>query len=97
MQAPEYAIIVAGGKGTRIRSSVPKQFLEIAGTPVLMHTIRAFLDYSASIRIILVLPADDIAFWKSLCDRHEFHPDFQLVAGGETRFQSVKKIGRAHV
>jgi len=90
MNAQEYAIIVAGGKGTRIKSSIPKQFLEVAGKPVLMHTIQAFLDYSASIRIILVLPSDDVALWTSLCDKHGFHPDMILVNGGETRFQSVR-------
>jgi 2-C-methyl-D-erythritol 4-phosphate cytidylyltransferase len=87
----EYAIIVAGGKGTRINSEVPKQFLEVNGLPVLMHTINAFLDYSKSLQIILVLPEDEISTWKRLCDAHSFKVDVTLQTGGATRFQSVKR------
>jgi 2-C-methyl-D-erythritol 4-phosphate cytidylyltransferase len=86
----EYAIIVAGGKGTRIKSAVPKQFLELSGKPILMHTIQAFLDYSSSIEVVLVLPSDDIERWEELCRVHNFNPPFQTVIGGETRFQSVR-------
>lgn len=87
----EYALIVAGGKGTRIKSGIPKQFLELNGLPVLMHTINAFTRYSPSIRIVLVLPEDDIQTWRSLCKVHDFHRDMVLQTGGDTRFQSVKR------
>ena len=90
MKTPEYAIIVAGGKGTRIKSVMPKQFLSVAGKPVLMHTIQAFLDYSASIHIILVLPEDDMDRWADLCEGFGFHPHITIIRGGETRFQSVR-------
>ena len=90
MKLQEYAIVVAGGKGTRIKSLVPKQFIELSGLPILMHTLTAFRDYSSEIRIVLVLPQDDEERWKSLCAKHQFDVPLTIVHGGETRFQSVK-------
>ena len=86
----EYALIVAGGKGIRMESEIPKQFIEIAGKPILLHTILAFLNYSANIQIILVLPETEIERWKEICNIHQFNFSHQVVAGGQTRFQSVK-------
>lgn len=86
----KYVIIVAGGKGKRMRSETPKQFLQVAGKPLLMHTINKFRDYHFDIRIILVLPAPFIDFWKSLCKRFEFTTEHELVEGGKSRFHSVK-------
>ena len=91
MNSNEYALVVAGGKGTRISSNTPKQFLELNGLPVLMHTIRAFDQYSKDITIILVLPEDDLQLWQSLCLKHKFTRPLVLQNGGPTRFQSVKK------
>ncbi len=90
MQSKEYAIIVAGGKGTRMKNATPKQFMLLNGLPVLMHTINAFLRYSKDITIILVLPEDDFTTWQSLCAEHQFTPNLILQKGGDTRFQSVK-------
>ncbi|HEX6226844.1 MAG TPA: 2-C-methyl-D-erythritol 4-phosphate cytidylyltransferase [Chryseolinea sp.] len=90
MNSSEYALIVAGGKGTRINSKTPKQFLELNGLPVLMHTVMAFDRYSRHITIILVLPEDDLQTWQSLCAQHKFERPLILQRGGETRFQSVK-------
>ena len=90
MSQKEYAVIVAGGKGTRIRSTIPKQFLELQGLPILMHTLNAFYRYSRNITVILVLPEDDFSTWKKLCDTHNFDQPYILQKGGETRFQSVK-------
>jgi len=86
----EYALIVAGGKGTRIKSKLPKQFLELNGLPILMHTINAFVRYSSSVRIIVVLPEDDFDIWTALCEKFNFTIPHILQRGGETRFQSVK-------
>ncbi len=85
-----YVIVVAGGSGTRMRSVVPKQFLELAGKPILMHTLERFVAFDASIRIILVLPEDHQSTWKELCIRHAFTIKHSVVKGGETRFHSVK-------
>lgn len=90
MNSNEYALIVAGGKGTRINSKTPKQFLELNGLPVLMHTLLAFYRYSERITVILVLPEDDLQTWRSLCAQYEFTRPLILQKGGETRFQSVK-------
>jgi 2-C-methyl-D-erythritol 4-phosphate cytidylyltransferase len=61
-----YAVIVAGGIGTRMGTDIPKQFLELAGKPVLMHTIERFLTFSNSIHIITVLPGEYLEFWDQL-------------------------------
>ena len=87
----EYALIVAGGKGTRINSGKPKQFLELNGLPVLMHTLNAFTRYSPAITIVLVLPQDDMQTWNSLCRKHDFQTRVILQTGGDSRFQSVKR------
>ena len=86
----EYVIIVAGGKGLRMGSDIPKQFLPIGGKPVLMRTIERFRQYSADIQIILVLPEAQQAYWQQLCKKYDFHVYYQLANGGETRFHSVQ-------
>jgi 2-C-methyl-D-erythritol 4-phosphate cytidylyltransferase len=84
------AIIVAGGKGERMNADIPKQFLEIKGKPILIHTLEAFMNFDASLQLILVLPAAQFEFWKTLCKKHALNIPHQIVAGGQTRFQSVK-------
>jgi 2-C-methyl-D-erythritol 4-phosphate cytidylyltransferase len=86
----KWMIIVAGGKGKRMQAETPKQFLNIAGRPILMHTLKNISDYSADIKIIVALPDPFIDFWNSLCKRHNFSIPHQISPGGETRFQSVK-------
>jgi len=82
------ALIVAGGKGFRMNSEVPKQFLLLKGTPVLMHTLEKFSHLD---EIILVLPKIQIEHWNSLCETYNFNVPHKIVGGGETRFDSVKK------
>jgi len=84
------AIIVAGGKGERMNADIPKQFLQIKGKPILIHTLEAFMNFDASLQLILVLPAAQFEFWKTLCKKHALNIPHQIVAGGQTRFQSVK-------
>ncbi|HEY8401171.1 MAG TPA: 2-C-methyl-D-erythritol 4-phosphate cytidylyltransferase [Cytophagaceae bacterium] len=86
----EYAIIVAGGSGTRMQSALPKQFLLLNGMPVLMHTLTAFYNYSKELSIILVLPDKEKNQWAALCEKHSFVVPHQVVSGGASRFQSVK-------
>ncbi len=90
MNIKEYALIVAGGKGTRIKSKVPKQFLDLDGLPILMRTINAFYEYSNEITVIVVIPEDDFPVWKELCMLHNYTRPLILQSGGDTRFQSVK-------
>lgn len=86
----KYVIIVAGGKGLRMGTDLPKQFLVIAGKPVLMHTLSAFYNQDHHTSIILVLPAEQQEYWYELCARYTFDIPHQIVTGGDTRFQSVK-------
>lgn len=86
----EYALIVAGGKGTRIKSALPKQFIEINGKPILLHTLEAFYRYSEKISVVLVLPEDDFGLWEKICKKINFNKPLLLQKGGETRFQSVR-------
>ena len=85
----KYVIIVAGGKGLRMGSDIPKQFLAIKGKPILMHTMECFYEYNSQIRIILVLPEIQVAYWNQLCQQYNFSLPYQLVFGGETRYHSV--------
>ncbi|MEO6849090.1 MAG: 2-C-methyl-D-erythritol 4-phosphate cytidylyltransferase [Mucilaginibacter sp.] len=90
LKSKYYAIIVAGGSGSRMQSAVPKQFLLLNGMPVLMHTISVFHLCQTLPQIIVVLPPDSHAYWNDLCIEHDFDIPHQLVSGGETRFHSVK-------
>ncbi|RIV17953.1 2-C-methyl-D-erythritol 4-phosphate cytidylyltransferase [Fibrisoma montanum] len=86
-----FAIIVAGGSGSRMKTDVPKQFLPLNGKPILQHTIERFLAASPTISIVLVLPERDRPTWATLCDQHRFQPArVRVVNGGATRFQSVR-------
>jgi 2-C-methyl-D-erythritol 4-phosphate cytidylyltransferase len=85
-----YAVIVAGGTGERMKSELPKQFLEIAGKPILMHTIEKFRDFDGSVEIITVLPEDLLRFWSDLQKKYSFTVPHTLVKGGKTRFESVR-------
>ena len=94
----DYIIIVAGGKGLRMGSDIPKQFLPIGGKPVLMRTLERFREYSAELQIILVLPEAQQAYWRELCKQYYFPLPlegaggglYQLANGGQTRFHSVQ-------
>ncbi len=86
----DYAIIVAGGKGLRMGADIPKQFLEVGGKPILMHTIQRFADYDAKMQIILVLPHEQQDYWRQLCSQYGFTVPHIIVDGGDTRFQSCK-------
>lgn len=85
-----YAIIVGGGSGTRMQTTVAKQFLLLKDKPVLMHTILAFFSCSLSPEIIVVLHPDLHQYWKELCLEYNFDVPHLLVSGGEQRFHSVK-------
>jgi 2-C-methyl-D-erythritol 4-phosphate cytidylyltransferase len=86
----DYIIIVAGGKGLRMGSDIPKQFLPIGGKPVLMRTLERFRAYSTDLQIILVLPEAQQDYWRKLCEDYHFDVDYQLANGGQTRFHSVQ-------
>lgn len=83
-------IIVAGGNGLRMKTDVPKQFLELGGKPILIHSIEKFHLFDPQIHIILVLPKNQFETWHQLCKKHHISLPHSVVAGGDERFFSVK-------
>ncbi len=86
----KYAVIVAGGSGQRMGAEQPKQFLPLAGRPILMHTVARFHTFDPTIVLIVVLPAADRATWEDLCARHQFAVPLRVTSGGPTRSDSVR-------
>ena len=86
----KYAVIVAGGTGTRMGADVPKQFLLLKGKPVLYYTIHTFLKSYHDLEIILVLPLEYMDMGNEIIDAYFDKRRIQVIAGGETRFHSVK-------
>ena len=87
---PRYAIIVAGGSGTRMGTDIPKQFLDLDGKSILRRSIERFTEALEGVHIITVLPKEHIDLWKVRCLQDNFIVPQILVAGGITRFHSVK-------
>ncbi len=86
----KYAIIVAGGSGTRMESNLPKQFMLLKDKPVLYYTLKIFLEAYKDLQIILVLPVDYTAMGQEIIDAYFDKDRIRITAGGDTRFQSVK-------
>ena len=84
------AVIVAGGAGTRMHSTLPKQFLLLNGKPVLYYTINTFLKAYSDLQIILVLPEEHIAAGQEIIDAFFDYDRIQITEGGRTRFHSVQ-------
>ena len=85
-----YAIIVAGGSGTRMQTTIAKQFLLLKNKPVLMHTLLAFASCSYKPQLILVINPNLIADWEELCLKHNFNIPHLVISGGDQRFHSVR-------
>lgn len=88
----QFAIITAGGTGSRMGTAIPKQFLSINGIPVLIHTINLFVPLVDT--VIVTLPEQYVEYWKEIQIKYNFHVPYILVHGGETRFDSVKNALR---
>src|SRR5689334_2189928 len=86
----KYAIIVAGGTGTRMGRAVPKQFLMLSDKPVLFYTLKAFLEAYEDLHIILVLPEEYSDIGKEIIDAYFDYSRIEVTFGGETRFHSVQ-------
>ena len=86
----KYAIIVAGGKGIRMSTELPKQFIPINDKPLLMITLEAFCRYDNELELIVVLPVAQQEYWRTLCKQYGFSVSHRIANGGETRFHSVK-------
>lgn len=90
VSSKKFAVIVAGGSGTRMGAPMPKQYLPIGGKPVLMHTLEKFHGLGLDIALILVIPKADFSLWSKLCEEYNCNIPHTIVEGGESRFQSVK-------
>lgn len=90
MDIKKYAIIVAGGAGTRMQAATPKQFLLLNGKPLLYYTLKAFLDAFNEMEIILVLPEEHTGTGQEIIDAYFDHKNITITTGGRTRFHSVQ-------
>lgn len=86
----KYAIIVAGGSGTRMGGDLPKQFISVGGKPILRHTIERFLSLSFPVGIIVVVNQEWKEYWKKYCEDYGFLERYAIPSGGVTRFHSVQ-------
>lgn len=90
LQQKLYAVILAGGIGSRFENTIPKQFSIVAGKPLLMHTINVFYNCPLDLKIILVLNKEHIETWNKITEHHNFKIPHTVVLGGKERFHSAK-------
>jgi len=86
----KYAIIVAGGTGSRMGSDLPKQFMLLKDKPILYYSLKTFLEAYDDLEIILILPAAFTNIGEEIIDAYFDKERIKIASGGETRFQSVK-------
>jgi 2-C-methyl-D-erythritol 4-phosphate cytidylyltransferase len=89
MKSKKFAIIVAGGSGSRMQSETPKQFLPLGEKTIIEHTIQKFLDHDSDLQLVIVIPEDHEDLWKSLTEDITENKRLTLTFGGETRYHSV--------
>tara|TARA_B100000508_G_scaffold141097_1_gene147119 strand:+ start:230515 stop:231177 length:663 start_codon:yes stop_codon:yes gene_type:complete len=90
-------IVTAGGIGKRMGSELPKQFILVAGIPILQRSIKAFADAVPDAQILVTLPEQWISFWEDLCEQHNFRVRHEVVSGGIERYDSIKlALNKAH-
>lgn len=85
-----YAIIVAGGTGSRMKGEVPKQFMLLNGKPVILYSIEAFFAFDPLVEIILVIHPNYLLYWNQMIREFKISIPFKVVEGGKMRFDSVK-------
>ena len=83
-------VVVAGGEGRRMKSDIPKQYLDLAGKPLIMHTLERFLSFDPRIRIVLVMAAGHRNFWDVISISYDLGKSITVATGGRSRYESVK-------
>jgi len=83
-------IITAGGTGKRMGGDIPKQFLLLGETPILMQSIARFYTFDATAQLLVTLPEEWKTYWQELCDKHQFTIPHTLISGGKERFHSIQ-------
>lgn len=86
-----FLVIVAGGKGKRMGTTIPKQFLLINNRPIILHSIDRFIEFDSQINLIIALHPDYTLQWKEICDEYNFTFPYQIAISGKERFHTVKK------
>ena len=86
----KYAIIVAGGTGSRMKGDIPKQFMMLKGKPIIQYSLEVFYQCDPAVSLIISIHPEYANFWNQLCREHKIDIPHQVVPGGETRFDSVK-------
>lgn len=89
-----YAAVLAGGSGLRMGGSLPKQFLEVAGVPVIVRSISAFLDSGSVDRVFVAVSADYIDYTRELVAKHIADGSVTVVAGGKNRNETLLNVLR---
>lgn len=89
MERDIYAIVMAAGRGTRFGGEMPKQFVDLAGAPVIMHAINTLRQWKPDVKVMVALNPDDSDIWSAISARYDLH-DVAIVAGGATRWESVR-------
>lgn len=89
-------VIVAGGSGSRMKSEIPKQFIEIKGKPLILWTIDKFQLFDSYMKIIVVLPENHLIVWQQIIEQHPAYKKLIVTSGGATRFHSVNR-GLEHI
>jgi len=84
-----YVLILGGGQGTRLKKTTPKQFLELKGIPIIMHSAYAFLKSDSTCKIYIGLPIDYISKWASLTKKYNFNINHTVFTGGQQRLDTV--------
>ncbi|MDE6308612.1 MAG: 2-C-methyl-D-erythritol 4-phosphate cytidylyltransferase, partial [Muribaculaceae bacterium] len=89
MERDIYAIVMAAGRGTRFGGELPKQFVDLAGMPVMVHAINTLRHWNPDVKIVVALNPDDAEIWSSITDRYDLG-DIAVTSGGATRWESVR-------
>ncbi|HER07758.1 MAG TPA: 2-C-methyl-D-erythritol 4-phosphate cytidylyltransferase [Bacteroides sp.] len=83
-------VVVAGGEGRRMKSDLPKQYMDLAGKPLIIHTLERFLAFDPQIRIVLVMAATHRHFWDVISISYDLGTEITVAPGGKSRYESVK-------
>ena len=84
-----FVLILAAGEGSRLKSDVPKQFLELNGIPIIMHSLLAFRQADPTAKIYIALSKKNQSYWRELCKKYNFNIDHEIYIGGHQRSDSV--------
>ncbi len=83
-------VVVAGGSGQRMGSQIPKQYLDLEGKPLIIHTLEKFFTYDPEMKVVLVMAKSHLKLWDVISSSYKRGPGIVVALGGRTRYESVK-------